>query len=494
MKTTLSAGLMVAIVQVSLLVATPSYAAVKALVGATIIDGNGGKPVQDGVVVITDDRITAVGARAAVKIPTDAERVDVSGKFLVPGLMDGNVHLIPWPSWTYIEFLARYENNFDGIIAEAAQIALQHGITTVFDSMGPLKPLVRVRDRINRGELEGTRMFVAGDIVGFRAVFTSAESMKSATPAFQARINALFELNGGPDLAWKTPDQVYAEMTKYVAQGADFVKYGATGDGRPVNSEIGQTAVLRFTPEQQRAMVKAVHDAGEIIQTHQTSAESLRIVVESGVDMAQHCAATGASRMYESTIKLMLQRGFYCGTQWRLLTDEEQQEVRSGKFRWSEKDVGADGVDFGVENAVRMIKAGVPQILSTDAGTIDPDVAKDPHGAWGGLGGHASLIGEAEFVDLKAMQQRGMTPMQAIQAATRNVAAAYHKLDRFGTIAVGKVADLLVVDANPLEDTDNLKKVARVFKDGREVQWNALPRNPILTSPEAMNPGEVRTK
>src|SRR6185312_13281329 len=168
-------------------------------------------------------KIKAVGPAGRVPIPAEAERIDVSGKYIVPGLMDANVHLVPWPSWTYIEFLARYENNLQGITAEAAQIALKHGFTTVFDSMGPAPPEMAVRDRINRGELEGTRIFAAGDIVGFRAVFTTPESMKSATPAFQARINAQFELNGGPDLATKSPDQVYEEMKRYVAHGTDFV-------------------------------------------------------------------------------------------------------------------------------------------------------------------------------------------------------------------------------------------------------------------------------
>jgi imidazolonepropionase-like amidohydrolase len=211
--------------------------------------------------------------------------MDVSGKYIIPGLMDANVHLIPWPSWEYIEFLARYENNFEGIIEEAAQVALKHGFTTMFDSMGPLRPLMHVRDRIAKGEIEGTRMYVAGDIVGFRAVFTTSEAMKSASKAFQARINDLFEAGGGPDLAWLPPAQVKDEMRKYVAQGVDFVKYGATGDGRPTNSEIGQNAVLRFSPAQQSAMVEAVHEAGKIIQTHQTSAEAIRIVLEVGVDI-----------------------------------------------------------------------------------------------------------------------------------------------------------------------------------------------------------------
>ncbi len=474
----------------------PAAAQMRAFTGGTIIDGNGGTPIRGGVVLIDGERIKAVGSADKVLIPPGTERIDVSGKFVLPGLMDANVHLVPWPSWTYIEFLARYENNFEGIAAEAAQIALKHGFTTVFDSMGPARPLMRVRDRINRGEIPGARVFVAGDIVGFRAVFTTPEAMASASKAFQARINAQFELNGGPDLAWKTPDQVREEMRRYVAEGVDFVKYGATGDGRPVNSEVGQEGVLRFTPAQQRAMVEAVHAAGKIIQTHQTSAESIRIVVESGVDMAQHCAETGPSRLPEETIQLMLRRKFYCGTQWGPLSAAELEQVRTGRFPASESDNGKEGVDFALENSVRLIKAGVPELVSTDAGTIDPDVAADfgADGGPGGLGSHASLIGEAEFVNMLAMQQRGMTPMMIIQAATRNIAAAYHQLDRFGTLEPGKLADLVVVAADPLADPQNLRLVVTVVKEGRTVDTAALPLEPLLTSVEARNPGAVRVK
>jgi imidazolonepropionase-like amidohydrolase len=477
--------------------AVPFYAnaQIRAFTGATVIDGNGGEPIRNGVVLVEGKVIKAVGPSSRVRIPEGAERVDVSGKYVLPGFIDGNVHLVPWPSWAYIEFLARYEDNFSGIAEEAAQIGLKHGFTTVFDSMGPLHPLEKVRDRINRGETEGARMFVAGDIVGFRAVFTTLEAMKSATPAFQARINALFELNGGQDLPWKSPEQIRAEMTKYVAEGADFVKYGATGDGKPINSETGQEAVLRFSPEQQRAMVEAVHATGKIIQTHQTSAEALQVVVEAGVDMAQHCAHTGPSRIYDKTIKLMLQRKFYCGTQWAPLSEEVEKQLKEGKFSGGGTDAenGKEGVDYAVENAVRLIKAGVPEFLSTDAGTIDPDVATDPQN-YGGLGDQSSLIGEAEFVEMKAMHQRGMTPMMVIQASTRNVAAAYHKLDQFGTLEPGKSADLVVLDANPLADVENMRTVSMVIKEGYTVNRAALPLNPILTSPEATNPGPVRMK
>jgi imidazolonepropionase-like amidohydrolase len=480
----------------SLICALPATAQMRAFTGATIIDGNGGNPIENGVVLIDGNTIKAVGRASRVSIPNNAERIDVSGKYIVPGLMDGNVHLVPWPSWTYIEFLARYENNFQGIAAEAAQIALKHGFTTLFDSMGPAIPEMAVRDRINHGELVGPRIFVAGDIVGFRAVFTTPEARASASKAFQARINAQFELNGGPDLAWMTPAQVHDEMVKYVAKGVDFVKYGATGDDPPVDSIVGQEAVLRFTPAQQRAMVDAVHAAGKIIQTHQTSAEALRIVVESGVDMAQHCAHTGRSRIAEETIQLMLKRKFYCGTQWGPLTDAQLKQVHDNDFPSSDKDNGKEGMDYMVENAVRLIKAGVPEFVSTDAGTIDPDVLKDfgPDGGPGGLGGHASLIGEAEFIDMLAMQQRGMTNMMILQAATRNIAAAYHKLDQFGTLEPGKLADLIVVDADPLVDFRNLKKISMVVKEGRTIDTASLPLNPILTSQEAKDPGALRVK
>jgi len=369
---------------------------------------------------------------------------------------------------------------------EGAQLALKHGVTSVFDSMGPADALILARDRINRGESEGARIFVAGNIAGFRAVFTTVESMKSASKAFQARINSRFELNGGPDLTQKSPEQIREEMRKYAAQ-VDFVKYGATGDGDQVNSEIGQGNILRFSPEQQRALVSAVHDEGKISQTHQGSAESLHIAVEVGNDMAQHCAHTGESRIYEATIQLMLERRFYCGTQWGPLDEEEKRQVREGRF---------DGETFDLENSVRLIKAGVPQLVSTDAGTIDPDVAKDfgPEGPWGGLGGRNAMIGEAHHINMQAMQDRGMTPMMILQAATRNIAAAYKKLDMLGTLEPGKSADLLVLDADPLADIANMRKIAIVVKEGKTIDRDSLPRRPILTSQEAMNPGPIRTR
>ena len=462
---------------------------VTAYTGATVIDGEGGEPIPFGVVLVgPEGRILAAGPASAVPVPSGAAVVDLSGKWLLPGLMDANVHLMPWPSWTYIEFLARYEDRFESIITEAAQVALAAGFTTVFDSMGPLDSLIAARDRIAAGKVPGARIFAAGNIVGFRAVFTTVASMASASAAFQRRINDRFEAGGGPEVCELAPRELHARMREYVAQGADFVKYGATGDGDPVNSEIGQASVLRFSPDQQRAIVDAVHSMGKTVQTHTTSAESLHIAVSAGNDMGQHASFTGRSRMYDETLTLMLERGYFCGTQWAPLSEEGRRRIAERDF--SGLAGAAHGLD-NLENSVRLIEAGVPQLVSTDAGTIDPDVAKDAH-QWGGLGGHASLLGEAEFLNMRAMAERGMTCMQVIQAATRNIARAYQVDAELGSLVAGKRADMVVLDADPLASVENLRSVSLVVKDGTVVNRAALPTPRVLTAPEAVSPGPVR--
>ena len=488
MRTLVQGGLLL----LAAIVAQTATAEIRAYVGGTIIDGNGGTPIQNGVLVTDGTRIQAVGRARDVTIPEGAERIDVRGKYLLPGLMDANVHYFPWPSWTYIEFLARYEDRFEEIIEEGAQIALKYGVTSSFDSMGPLDDLVAVRDRINAGETKGSRLFVAGNIVGFRAVFTEPETIAAASTPFMDRINARFEINMGPELNWMSPERIYEEMTEY-AQRVDFVKVGVTGDGEPINSEVGQRHILRFTPEQLRAMVRAVHEQGKIIQSHHGSAESLQVLVEAGFDMAQHCAHMSSSRVYQRTLDLMVEQGFYCGTQWAPLSDEDQARIRNRDFHGPDGPIGDPNVKYDLENAVLMLEAGIPHLMSTDTGTIDPDVSADwgPSGL-GGLGGGASGVGEDHFLNMRAMLHRGMTPMQIVQAATRNVASVYRVLDDLGTLETGKIADVLILDANPLDDIENMRRISMVIQNGAPVDREALPLNPILTSEAARNPGPIR--
>src|SRR4051812_738082 len=116
-----------------------------AITGATPIDGTGAQPIRDAGIVVSDGRIASAGKRSAVTIPADAKTIDAAGKFVIPGLMDANVHLVLGSS---IEFVVRYEGHYEDLIEEAAQVTLKNGVTTVFDSWGPLQPLLNVRDRI----------------------------------------------------------------------------------------------------------------------------------------------------------------------------------------------------------------------------------------------------------------------------------------------------------------------------------------------------------
>ena len=230
-----------------------------------------------------------------------ARQIDATGKFLIPGLMDANVHLVLGSS---IEFIVRYEGRYEELIEEAAQITLKNGLTTVFDSWGPLQPLLNVRDRVNRGEVVGSRMFVAGNIIGFSGPFGrdfNAAAETTATKSLVARINHIWEENTGPDLLWMTPDQIRVEIRSYARRGMDFLKYGASGHTL--------TNLIQFSPEAQRAIVEEGHRARtDRPDAHHVGRQSLRQGIEAGVDMMQHAASTGPVAIPDSTIQLALEQ------------------------------------------------------------------------------------------------------------------------------------------------------------------------------------------
>src|SRR4029077_1571250 len=135
------------------------------------------------------------------------------------------------------------------------------------------------------------------------------------------------------------------------------------------------------------------------------------------------------------------------------------------------------------DNTIKLMKAGVPLLLATDAGLRDPDAvaSQKPRARLDQL----SELHEGEYLWFQAMAENGMKPMDAIQAATRNVAAAYHKLDQFGTLEKGKLADLVVIDADPLDDLNNIRKISMVMQAGRVVDRGKLPSKHVLTAPRS---------
>ena len=178
----------------------------------------------------------------------------------------------------------------------------------MFDSWGPLQPLLNVRDRIKRGETVGSRMFVAGNIVGFSGPFGrefNRNAETTATKALVKRIDALWEENVGPPLLYMTPDEVRQQIRTYVGRGIDFLKYG---------SSTHNNLYLQFSPEAERAIVEETHRAGIIAQTHTTNVMSLKHAIEAGNDMLQHCDVAGPVAIPDSLLTMLREKAIYCAT------------------------------------------------------------------------------------------------------------------------------------------------------------------------------------
>ncbi len=443
-----------------------------AITGATIIDGTGRDPIHDGTVLITGSRIAAVGRSSDVDIPSSARRIDARGKHVIPGLMDANLHLYLNGD---LESLIKYEGRYHEIILEAAQIALKTGQTTVFDTWGPRAPLVKAREMINRGEAPGSRIYLAGNIIGYGGPLSSdfrGAAAEFVSKASAKRINAIWEENTGQELLWMGPEEVRKEIRKYIGMDVDFLKYGASGHAGL------EMRFISFSPRVQQVIIEEAHKAGITVQTHTSSLESLDLAIDAGVDILTHCDASGLTTpIPEETIKKMVERQVPCSilpvTQRRLdAVVEKDPDYYFVKFKKIMK-----------VNQRNMIKAGVLLLMSTDAGIENPVLAAEAKEGMRSVRlDPRTKLGEGHFNALKALQEMGMKPMEILKSATSNVAKAYKKDGEIGTLEKGKIADLVILEKNPLDDAENYRSIHMVIKDGKQVDIDSLPIAPIIST------------
>jgi imidazolonepropionase-like amidohydrolase len=446
-----------------------------AITGATIIDATGQPPIEDGIIVMNSGRFTAIGDRKT-SIPPDSRKIDARGKYAIPGLMNANVHL--FGVLLTLERLCRHLVNPDEIIVESAQVALKNGLTTVFDTWGPRRYLMRVRDRINAGEIVGSRFYCAGNIVGFDGPL-SPDFMTKAPDAvssiFTKKVNALFVENVGRHLMWLTPDGVAKELRKYIAKGIDFVKYGSNE-----HYWASAGAFLAFSPRQQAAIVAEAHRAGITAQAHSMSVEGLHLAVEAGCNLVTHCNVTGPVAIPDETLELMAKRR--TGAVIFPQTDKQMAWIKENVsdiewMLWKSTDI----------NARNLIRSGAPLMLANDGIIWPQEVKADPwlSKSWVSAPEEQNMgsLASGHFFWFRAMEEKGCSPMALLQAATRNIAVAYQKDKDLGTLEEGKVADMVLLDKNPLEKAENFRSIWRVFKDGAEVNRDALPEKAIITAP-----------
>jgi imidazolonepropionase-like amidohydrolase len=363
-----------------------------------------------------------------------------------------------------------------------------------------LTPLVQTRDAIARGQAVGARILAAGNILGWGGPYSVSFSLipERDLTLFQEQMNDAITQGGGEDLMDLSPEELRIAINKYLDKGPDFLKYGGTG-------HFSQPTLIGFSPEAQKVIVEETHKRGRIAETHSTTIEGLRLSILAGIDLIQHPEILTPREAPDDLVRLIRERNVICsmlsntmtGEAWRkhLKTKEEAQKKHQeaekkgdsrAKTSAEERRRVADlGVSLEVRrrNAQKLIQAGCAVTVGTDNyWGAAPDLYREPKPEYQNHG-IGTIIGIEGLVEL------GMTPAQAITAATRNGALACRKLDEYGTIEAGKVADILILEADPLADIRNIRRLKSVMKEGRMIDLARLPEKPVLSSSQSQAVG-----
>ncbi|MFV1987841.1 MAG: amidohydrolase family protein, partial [Gemmatimonadota bacterium] len=471
-----------------------------AIVGATVIDGNGGEPIPNATVVIEGSRITAVGPSASTPVPAGANVIDGSGKFMTPGFVDTNVHISLYGGGATDrkETSVHYRLAGADLTLEAAQMHLKFGVTHLRDSYGALPELVQVRDAIAAGADVGPRLQVAGNIVGWGGPYsiTFALIAEADLSLYEQQFSDHIAQGTGEELMDMYPEELRVAINEYLDKGVDFLKYGGT-------SHWSFPTLIGFSPKAQRVIVEETHRRGLIAETHSTNPEGLRLSIEAGVDLIQHPEILAAREISDALVEQIRDRGIVCSMLVNTITGPAWQQHLESKEAAEARTAAGDTDDWGrlrrtVErekttfelrrernalgywiemrrlNAEKLIAGGCIVTVGTDnyAG-VAPEFAREAKPIW-------QEPGIGTLLAIEGLVELGMTPSDAIVAATRNGALASQGLDDFGTIEVGKLADLLLLDADPLDDISNIRKQSVVMVEGVVVDVGALPTRPVM--------------
>ena len=411
------------------LLAGQSLAQTIAVKAGRLIDPDAATVLSDQVILIHGNKIEAVGKGLA--IPAGANVIDLSGKTVLPGLIDCHTHLAD----------VRNENDTDPFLnlkKTAAQIAfesvpnprrfLMTGFTTVRD-VGVYRALndIAMRDAIENGYIVGPRMYVAGAYV---TITGGAGAMTGMAPD----ITLPWDLKYGEA---NSPWEVRQVIRKLAHDGVDHIKILSSG---AVLTHGSNPKSQEFTLEEIQAAVDEASHFGLRVESHAHSPQGIKNALIAGVASIEH-----AEMIDDEGIALAKQKGIYLDMD---IYDEEciQEQGRRGQIPPDFLVHDAELSALQRENFRKAVKAGVKMSFGTDAGVCDYDQS----------------VKQFAF-----MVKYGMTPMQAIQAATSNAADLLGHSDVVGSIKPGKFADVIAVTGDPLKDIGILEHVEFVMKDGK---------------------------
>jgi imidazolonepropionase-like amidohydrolase len=399
---------------------------ITAIKAGKLIDVINGKILLNQVILIDSNKITAVGAD--IEIPPTAKIIDLSHSTVMPGLIDCHTHLTNQPGDNYYDDIFRKTPIDYAVIAHVYALrTLEAGFTMVRDVGSDQLIDISLRNAINNGLIPGPRMLVATFTIGATGGHVD---LTGFNPSIDWKGNE--DYTGVADGA----DEIRKRVRNNVKWGADWIKFAATAG---VLSEEESVGAAQYSLEEMKVIVEEAHRWGRKVAAHAHGAEGIRLAVEAGVTSIEH-----GSLIDDEGIRMMKEKGTW------LVSDIYDDDYILAEFAAKgfpekviekERSVGR----LQRENFQKAVKAGVKVAYGTDAGVY-------PHG-WNGK----------QFF---YMVKYGLTPMQAIQSATINAAELIDWKDRTGSITKGKLADIVAVSGNPIDDIRILENVSFVMKDG----------------------------
>jgi imidazolonepropionase-like amidohydrolase len=416
LKTAVAAALLAAALVGSAAPSNP--AARKAVKAAAMLDVVAGRIVENPVVLIEGDRITAVGPGLA--IPRGAEVFDLGDVTILPGLIDCHTHVT-----TTYRFLLEGGPMQDAVTSAArAKLTLDAGFTTVRDLWAKDFADVALRDAIDRSDVPGPRMLVATLAIGSTGGHN--EDVEGLSPTITV---------GGESGIADGVDGVRKLARYEIKYGADVLKIMASeggGEGKNVPNET------QFTLEEMKSIVEEGHRYGKKVAAHAHGTDAIKTAIRAGVDSVEH-----GTLVDDEGIRMMKEKGVFLVPTGAIWVVEEEAEKEDAPAWRKERETGfRRGSEEGFRKAVA---AGVRIAMGSDQSVL-------PHGQ--------------NAKEIVWMATHGMTPLEAIRAATVNAAELLGWSDRIGAIAPGRFADIIAVRGNPLRDVKTLERVAWVMKGG----------------------------